>query len=96
MKAFARLNASLLVLCMSSLQVAGMLGSVAVAVQVAVAQDSSASGFGPLDPTAPKDITPQEIIARFGEREAEFAQARDNYTFRQSVKVDASTRTPAR
>ena len=45
-------------------------------------------GFGPLDPTPPKDLTPEQIIAKFAARETEFAQARDNYTFRQSVKVD--------
>ena len=46
------------------------------------------SGFGPLDPTAPKDITPDEIVKKFGEREAAFAKARLEYTFRQTVKVD--------
>ena len=45
-------------------------------------------GFGPLDPTPPKDLTVDQIIARFAARESEFAEARDNYTFRQSVKVD--------
>ena len=82
-------RAGLLALCMSSLSmVVALLGFAAIATPDAVAQDSSASGFGPLDPTPPKDITPQEIVTRFGAREAEFAQARDNYTFRQSVKVD--------
>ncbi len=52
------------------------------------AQDSSASGFGPLDTNPPTGITPEEIIKKFGAREAEFAQAREDYTFRQSVKVD--------
>lgn len=46
------------------------------------------AGFGPLDPTPPKGITPQEIIAKMGARETLFDQARQNYTFRQSVKVD--------
>jgi len=45
-------------------------------------------GFGPLDPTPPKDISVEEIIQRFGARETEFAQARENYVFRQAVKVD--------
>lgn len=45
-------------------------------------------GFGPLDPTPPSGISVDQIIKRFGEREAEFKQARDDYTFRQSVKVD--------
>jgi hypothetical protein len=50
------------------------------------AQD--AAGFGPLDPTPPTGITVEEIIKRFGERESAFSKARENYTFRQSVKVD--------
>ena len=54
----------------------------------ALAQDSSVAGFGPLDPSQPTGITPADIIKKFGEREAQFAQARDAYTFRQTVKVD--------
>src|SRR5215469_1119655 len=42
---------------------------------------------GPLDSSAPKDITPDDIIKRFAAKEAEFAKARDNYTYRQDVKV---------
>jgi len=42
---------------------------------------------GPLDSAAPKDITPDEIIKRFAAKETEFAKARDNYTYRQDVKV---------
>jgi hypothetical protein len=45
-------------------------------------------GFGKLDPTPPTGLTPEQVIAKFGAREADFAAARDNYTFRQSVKVD--------
>jgi hypothetical protein len=45
-------------------------------------------GFGPLDPAPPTGATVEQIIAKFGAREAEFRDARDNYTFRQSVKVD--------
>jgi hypothetical protein len=44
-------------------------------------------GFGPLDPARPSGITVDEIIKRFGERESQFNQARENYIFRQSVKV---------
>ena len=55
------------------------------AATFAVAQDA---GFGPLDPTPPSGITPEEIIKKFGERESAFSKARENYTFRQSVKVD--------
>jgi len=42
---------------------------------------------GPLEETPPKDITPDEIIKRFAEKETEFAKARDNYTYRQEVTV---------
>jgi hypothetical protein len=52
----------------------------------AAAQDSS--GFGKLDLAPPTGTTPDEIVKKFGAREAEFAQARENYTFRQTVKVD--------
>jgi len=45
-------------------------------------------GFGPLDPTPPKDLSVDQIIQRFGARETEFAKARENYVFRQAVKVD--------
>ncbi|HEX4575713.1 MAG TPA: hypothetical protein VH117_00060 [Edaphobacter sp.] len=47
-----------------------------------------AAGFGPLDPTPPTGITTEEIIKKFGERESAFSKARENYTYRQSVKVD--------
>lgn len=36
---------------------------------------------------AGKDPDPQEIIKRFAAKEAEFAQARSNYTYRQTVKI---------
>jgi hypothetical protein len=50
------------------------------------AQDPS--GFGPLDPSPPSGITIDELIKKFGERESAFQKARENYTYRQSVKVD--------
>jgi hypothetical protein len=46
------------------------------------------AGFGPLDPTPPAGLTPEQIIQKFAARETEFRHARDNYTFRQMVKVD--------
>ena len=42
---------------------------------------------GPLDTSPPKDTTPEEIIKRFAAKETEFAKARDQYTYRQDVKV---------
>jgi len=46
------------------------------------------AGFGPLDPAPPNGMTPQQIIDKFAARESLFRQARENYTFRQTVKVD--------
>jgi hypothetical protein len=42
---------------------------------------------GPLLTDPPKGITPEEIIQRFAAKEKEFKEARDNYTFRQDVRV---------
>ena len=42
---------------------------------------------GPLESDPPKTTTPDEIIKRFAEKETEFAKARDQYTYRQDVKV---------
>jgi hypothetical protein len=38
-----------------------------------------------------KDLPPEEIIKRFAAKEAEFAKARENYTYRQSVKIQELT-----
>ena len=48
---------------------------------------STAAGFGPLDPTPPTGLAAAEIVAKFGERESAFNKARDQYTFRQDVTV---------
>ncbi|HEV2619180.1 MAG TPA: hypothetical protein VGU23_04495 [Acidobacteriaceae bacterium] len=45
-------------------------------------------GFGKLDPTPPTGLTVDQIVERFGAREAEFARALNDYSFRQAVKVD--------
>jgi hypothetical protein len=56
---------------------------------VATVQDAGASGFGKLDPTPPTGITPDEIVKKLGEREAEFQRIRnEEYVFTQSVKID--------
>jgi hypothetical protein len=49
--------------------------------QVAGAQE------GALDKSEPKGTTVEEIIKRFAAKEKEFKEARDQYTFRQDVKV---------
>ncbi len=43
---------------------------------------------GPLDNSPPAGTTPEEIIKRFAAKETEFAKARDQYTYRQDVKVE--------
>ena len=43
---------------------------------------------GPLDSAPPQGITPDEIIKRFSAKETEFAKAREQYTYRQDVKVE--------
>jgi len=43
---------------------------------------------GPLDPAEPKNITTDQIIQRFAAKEKEFKEARDQYTYRQTVKVE--------
>ena len=42
---------------------------------------------GPLDPAPPKGTTMDEVIRHFAAKEKEFKAARDQYTYRQSVKV---------
>ena len=38
-----------------------------------------------------KDAAPEEIIRKFAAKEAEFAKARENYTYRQSLKIQELT-----
>jgi hypothetical protein len=42
---------------------------------------------GPLDKSQPKGTTVDEIIKRFAAKEKQFKEARDQYTYRQDVKV---------
>ena len=42
---------------------------------------------GPLQNTPPEGTTPEEIIKRFAAKETDFAKAREQYTWRQDVKV---------
>jgi hypothetical protein len=44
-------------------------------------------GFCLLAADEPKDVQPEEIIKKFAAKEAEFAKARENYTYKQSVKI---------
>jgi len=42
---------------------------------------------GPLQNIPPEGTTPEEIIKRFAAKETDFAKAREQYTYRQDVKV---------
>ena len=54
----------------------------------AAAVSGGQAGFGPLDPAPPAGIAVEEIVKKFGERESAFSKARDEYTFRQTVRID--------
>ncbi len=54
---------------------------------VIVIPQKARSQEGPLDKSAPKGITVEEIIKRFAAKEKDFKEARDQYTYRQDVKV---------
>src|ERR1700747_3891895 len=41
----------------------------------------------PLNKSQPKNWTPEDIIKRFAAKEKDFKEARDQYTYRQDVKV---------
>jgi len=64
-----------------------LIAALALASPLALRAQSGA-GFGPLDPAPPTGHTVDDIIKAFGAKESEFQHARDDYTFRQSVKVD--------
>src|SRR5580700_8646197 len=38
-----------------------------------------------------KNVNPDEIIQKFAAKEAEFSRARENYTYRQTVKIQTVT-----
>jgi len=67
------------------------LSTYALAAFTAVAFPSALAaqqGFGATDPTPPTGLTVPQIIERMGQRESEFAAAREGYIFKQTVKVD--------
>ena len=66
-----------------------LLLSVAFATPALVAQDEE-RGEGTINPAEPTGIPVQDIIQRFAAKEKEFAKAREQYTWRQDVKVFAS------
>jgi hypothetical protein len=63
-----------------------VLGALLISSLFALADNQ---GEGQLNPAKPTGIAVEEIIRRFADREKEFKLAREHYTFRQSVKVQA-------
>src|SRR5947207_14288124 len=61
-----------------------LLPAIAAIIAFAV---PSFSQEGPLSNDPPKGLTSDQIIQKFSSKEKEFKEARDNYTFRQDVKV---------
>jgi len=51
------------------------------------AQTDCAEGNSPLDMTPPKNMTPQELIAKFASQEDKVKQARAHYTYTQDVMI---------
>lgn len=64
-----------------------MAAPVLFAVAVCGLRARAQEGFGPIDPSQPTGTTPDQIVKRMGEQEAKFAQAREDYTFRQTVRM---------
>lgn len=63
------------------------IAALVLAALMAVPAFAQDRGEGPLDPAEPKNITVQEIITRFATKEKQFKQAREQYTYRQDIKV---------
>jgi hypothetical protein len=70
--------------CKRWIAILPFIGVLAVLSIAAVADDR---GEGPLLPDQPKQITVDEIIHKFAAKEKEFKEAREQYTWRQSLTV---------
>ncbi len=55
---------------------------------IMVHKSEAQQGFGPLDPSEPTGTTIAQIIEKMGKQESAFEAARNEYTFRQTVKMD--------
>ena len=56
-------------------------------LSIAALSHTAKAQEGTLDKSEPKGITGEEVIKRFAAKEKEFKAARDQYTYRQDVKV---------
>jgi len=61
---------------------------ISLALLAAAAPLAAQKGFGPLDPSQPTGTTVEQIVQKMAARETAFEQARNQYEFRQSVKID--------
>jgi hypothetical protein len=61
--------------------------AVTLVITLALGAWAEDRGEGPLDPSQPVGTTPEQIIQKFAAKEKEFKQARENYTWRQTVVV---------
>jgi hypothetical protein len=60
---------------------------ISLALVALAAPVAAQKGFGPLDPSQPTGITVDQIIQKMGVRETAFEEARNQYEFRQTVKI---------
>jgi hypothetical protein len=60
---------------------------VTLAVCAFVVSPKATAQEGPLDNALPKGATPEEIIPKFAAHEKSFKEAREQYTYRQDIKV---------
>jgi hypothetical protein len=64
-----------------------LVAAAALLLLIAAPSFAQDRGEGQLITAPPRGITPEEIIQRFAEKEKQFAQARENYTYKESVTV---------
>ena len=64
-----------------------LLGSFALLPASAQSNEAGIAGFGSLDPGQPTGHTVPEVIQRMGEQESKFEHARDQYIYRQVLKM---------
>ncbi len=83
MKAYV-VRISMVVLALAGMFAIAPVGARCQSYTAAQTQDS---GFGPINSAPPTGKTSQQIIDRFAAKESEFKRARQQYGYRQSVKV---------
>jgi hypothetical protein len=73
---------------MRSLPCCGVVSAIVfLSAYLMVASPTALAQEGPLDPAPPNGVATDEIIRHFANKEKEFQQAREQYTYRQDVRV---------